>query len=361
MPALTAALKDEDLGYDAAFALGAMGSAAESAVSAVLDLIRRRGRDVELAPYVLADIGSEEAIRGLCRLARGGSDRKIRESAHDAIRKNQDRVRPVLLRGLEHATADGIDEALTGLRFVLPDAEYLTILLTMAEHADPEIRTRVIDRLGEQVGDRDPRVVSVLRAALRDPCGAIRHAAAKSIEGLDEFRDETIAAWLENLSEPQECGEAISALYRLNVDVGRWFGILENKLVDADAKVRGAAVRALIQLRYTLEGSAVMPLLLRGLRDVDSDVRFNAASACGFLGAAAEPAISELIDLFDDPAQVVRAVAAWALSTIGTAAVPPLLCLGRRAAPPPRVRCAGVFRSWGCGGARHRRAASLVR
>jgi HEAT repeat protein len=89
-------------------------------------------------------------------------------------------------------------------------------------------------------------------------------------------------------------------------------------LKSAQVEVRRAAIKALIHSDLSESLNAEIQA---ALKDTDADVRANAATAIGNLGAAAVPSVPTLIGLMqNDPSKEARETAARALGRIGKAA-----------------------------------------
>jgi len=84
----------------------------------------------------------------------------------------------------------------------------------------------------------------------------------------------------------------------------------------------------------------IVPVLVQSLKAEDPEARYKAAVALESLGAAAAPAVAELIDALGDRDKQVRNAAGDALTAIGKEAVPSLQLASKD--PNPRVRSEAV-------------------
>ena len=174
----------------------------------------------------------------------------------------------------------------------------------------------------------DPkRVKAVLKA-----CGILGHAAAAAIPEVAE-----------NLADPTLTAEAATALSFMGRGA---FAPLREALGSDDPVVRQEALRAIGKLkgRAPLDSRAVLPLLIRAMKDPDAPVRTVAATYLGIVHEGGGEAVAALIAGLGDPDANVRRASATALGSFGgdAAAAVPALKKAAVDADPEVAREAGV-------------------
>jgi HEAT repeat protein len=196
-------------------------------------------------------------------------------------------------------------------------------LLGMGDE-DAEVRTAAINGLWE---DENPDLVGPLLHLLRtDDTASVRAAAALSlgkyiylgeIEKLNQAQikliEDTLLETIHLESEETEVRRrAIESIaYSSRPDIT---DIIEAAYYDDDEKIRVSAIFAMGRSA----DSAWRPRVIAELDSEDSEIRFEAARACGELEASdAVPRLVELID--EDPDLQVQEMAIWALGKIGGA------------------------------------------
>lgn len=113
-------------------------------------------------------------------------------------------------------------------------------------------------------------------------------------------------------------------------------------------------VRVLVAAHLGSQGPNAVPALREALGDSRVDVLLHACEALGRVGAAAGPAVPDLILRFDHLDMRVRGSARSALVSIGSAAAPDLMWVARDPAHPERRRAAiQVLRNIGGTARRH--------
>jgi HEAT repeat protein len=108
---------------------------------------------------------------------------------------------------------------------------------------------------------------------------------------------------------------AAAGLAKVNPDARTVLGPLVKLLSDSDEDVRGAAARALGEVK---PGSAVVPSLVGALKDRSARVRGAAANSLSRVGGPAKAAVPALIAALKDPDQWVRRQSAYTLGDIRT-------------------------------------------
>lgn len=207
-----------------------------------------------------------------------------------------------LLLGCHHQTPD-------------PDPQgTVTRLIRLAGDRDPEVRLTAVLALG-RIGAEES--ASTLRERLQDDDSRVRQWSAWALGNLnqpDALPHEQAASLVARLGDPVQPVRlaAAQALNELDQDPGIARRLLE-ALESQEPGMRRAAARALIGQ----VGISAFPALLQAATDQDVEVRQAVVAALGELGDAR--AIPPLLDrLAHDPADSVRAEAAFRLGKIGT-------------------------------------------
>ena len=115
---------------------------------------------------------------------------------------------------------------------------------------------------------------------------------------------------------------------------------LRLQLKDKDPNVRYGAVSQLASVPVTQDS---VDDLRAALKDKDPAVRMAASYALGKLGAAAAPALPQLVIALKDPDKRVRSAAAYAVPALGpssSGAVPALIAATRDSDPEVRTTAA---------------------
>ncbi|MEX5281321.1 HEAT repeat domain-containing protein [Nitrospira tepida] len=191
----------------------------------------------------------------------------------------------------------------------------MTRLIRLAGDRDPEVRLTAVLALG-RIGAEES--ASTLRERLQDNDSRVRQWSAWALGNLnrpDALPQEQAVSLVARLGDPVQPVRlaAAQALNELDQDPGiaRW---LLEAFQSQESEMRKAAARALIGQ----VGSDALPTLIRASADQDAEVRQAVVAALGELGDAR--AIPPLLDrLAHDPADSVRAEAAFRLGKIGTA------------------------------------------
>lgn len=169
--------------------------------------------------------------------------------------------------------------------------------------------------VGAQTDERFEKIALAAIAALKDPEGLVKSAAAAAMHTIGIETEKGRAA----LGEVMKSGDAKSRAVAADAAKGvrPIVGIvpaLAERLADSDAAVRLAAA---ITLNYArAEAAAAVKPLIRAMRDEDEKVAHMAAYALGSIGPTAAEAVPALIDVMYEPKNPVRAVATWSLGTI---------------------------------------------
>lgn len=214
------------------------------------------------------------------------------------------------------------------------------VFLVALDDPDAEVRRSAVEGLWEE---EDPAVLRRLLARLAVETEIPVRAALAQVLG--RFAELDVLGRLPS-QESEELRTALIALLdpRESIDVRR--RALESAAVYADATVIAAIEEAYWSGDPLLRASALyamgrsldrrwLPLLLDELHSEDPERRYEAATACGELGA--EEAVDDLIGLTSDPDRDVQGAAILALGRIGgTVATNVLRRLARSADPVVR-------------------------
>jgi HEAT repeat protein len=282
----------------AAHALAMLGAVA------VPELIRQVERQVAVEDALFHDLAAygrclqaPDAIRQVCDAAQNHPDGAVRATLIDALamryfRNPADSPVPHMeaeaLGSLDSAAASRAESAFEAAARILRQ----TFLASLTD-VDPRVRESAAGALGSfRAGDpTDAEVWSELAHALEDDDFSVRFAAASALAAIDRgragFALPTVLATLES-PDPNRC---IAAAY---------------------------AVRALDPTKF----ADVWPALRTAMRGDDGNIRVNAILAVQSFGAAAAPAIPDLIGIVSHPKADPDAFsfALRALTAIGVAA-----------------------------------------
>jgi len=210
------------------------------------------------------------------------------------------------------------------------------------EDPDPTVRAKAVGGLWEE---DDPAVLDQLLALLdRETSQDVREALAlalgrfsaqAALQELDESRIERLHAALHSLASDDEP----VVVRRRAIEALAYFSDRDPTVHDLiaaayDAPEHLLRVSALFAMGRTLD-RRWLPVLLAELTSDDPELRYEAARACGELGAP--EAVDELLALVNDPDREVQGAAIDALGRIGgTIAINTLRRLARSSDPVVR-------------------------
>ncbi len=202
------------------------------------------------------------------------------------------------------------------------EVDFEPVFLLGLGDADADVRANSISGLWEN--ERPSLIVPFIHLLKTDEVPLVRATAASAlgrfvylneIEEIEDAHVEPIKqALLETIHQPAEDVEvrrrAIEAIaYVNNPQVTR---IIESAYYDEDEKMQVSAIFGMGRSADT----RWRPQVISELENSNSEIRFEAARACGELEAGdAVPKLIELIDEDDDPQ--VKEVSIWALGRIG--------------------------------------------
>lgn len=209
------------------------------------------------------------------------------------------------------------------------DLNFCRVFLVALDDDDPEVRIKAIQGLWEE------EAIFVLQALLRrvdiESEPDVRAALAQA---LGRFTELDVLARL-----PQEEAARLRSTLLALLDAREPITVrrraLESLGVYSDSLVQQAIEDAYSGDDHSLRVSALyamgrslnprwLPILLNELHNEDPEIRYEAATACGELGA--QEATDDLIELTEDPDHEVRAAAIQALGRIGGSIATTFLC-----------------------------------
>lgn len=251
------------------------------------------------------------------------------KAAVSAPSSGDSRFRELAARLLESDNQGGWhknEKAATELEKLGP--EEVAQLWPLLKDAQAEVRCGAAVFLLEKFDPGDNEQVAAFCALLDD---SDRMARARALDAVRQCSHADQLAALPRLSALLDAKREDRAENR--VAVARMCGSLKQEAADSlpalqsaavgdqDAKVRSAALAAIVQIA---EPQAAVAPLTKGLSDKESAVRLVAAARLRQLGSPAAPAAKELADALADQNNDVAEAAAEALIRIGAAAVEPV-------------------------------------
>lgn len=308
---LLKALRDEDenVHKTAAYALGKISSAKESA--GLLQALQDEDRDVrQAAAEVLGKVGSA-AVPGLLQTLR---DEKweVREAAADALGETRlAEAVPGLLQALRDEKWEVRQAAAEALGKIGSAA--VPGLLQALQDKQEKVRRTAAYALGE-TGSAE--AVPGLLRAMQDESPDVRWEAGIALRKIGSAE---ATPGLLQTSRDEEMGQA-AVKTPGEIGLAEAVPALLQALQDEDWNVRRTAAEALGKIGL----AAAVLGLLQTLRDKNEDVRWAAAKALGEIGLT--EAVPGLLKALEDEDAWVRWTAAYALGKIGsTEAIPGLL------------------------------------
>jgi hypothetical protein len=225
----------------------------------------------------------------------------------DALRDED----PAIQERARKQLVEGGDKSVAVLTELLRDSEG-------PDWAAAETRWTAAEILGE-IGPAASDATPVLIAALADEDPHVRSVSAASLPAVDGPPEQAVPALIE-LFRKEPSVVAARALSEYGPDaeaaVPELTAILLDK--DLDTELRWNAARTLGKIRG--RAAAAIPVLVESLEDEAATVREHSAEALGDIGPPAKASVPNLIQVLDDPATRVRRDAARSLGQIGPAA-----------------------------------------
>jgi HEAT repeat protein len=123
----------------------------------------------------------------------------------------------------------------------------------------------------------------------------------------------------------QFSGSIIIGLARMGIVASEARETLIAMANDKDAEVREAVMFSLPRISKKMDYKAVVPVLIKGLRDSNLPVREMAVTSLGELGPPAKEAVPPLIALAGDKNPLLRMTLIRSIARIGVDAVPDLI------------------------------------
>jgi HEAT repeat protein len=293
VPRLIELLKDPDLRIEAATALGDLDSPAQKAIPSLLLGLKDpdpafRARAAETVGRIAGLSWARDAV-GLLTAALDDSDPRVRACAAGALGDFWFESRPAIPRLVAAFDDPAADVRLAAIRAFqrvgkIPAASRDAVL-RLLQDPDARVRRSALQRIEDDDLDSET-VVEALVAALRDPDSEVRAAAATALGRAHVWSssDEDRPRYQVRARLPRPPSAA---------------AILRAALDDPDARVRAAAADLLPV--FDDLNDRTLPLLRDKLHDPDAAVRSAAALGLVQLGAAAKPAVPDLLQALDDP------------------------------------------------------------
>jgi HEAT repeat protein len=201
------------------------------------------------------------------------------------------------------------------------EADFHQVLRIFLKDADPEVRATAIEGLWE---DGSAGVMREVMALLKgDPSALVRRAAA---EGLGMFAMEAAVGALSEERATSLRAALLAALARPDEDPEVRGAVLESVAVYGDEETRQAIDLAYRSAEPVMRAAAVaamgnhldpcwQPMVLKELKSPDPIMRYESASAAGFMELG--QALPRLIELTRDADSEVRLAAITSLGQIG--------------------------------------------
>jgi HEAT repeat protein len=175
---------------------------------------------------------------------------------------------------------------------------------------------RDVEAAEQEVRDLGANAIPTIRSTLNDPRSEpeARKAALKACVVLGQTSAPAIPDVAAHLGDPEVTEEAALALSFMGREA---FGPLRGALTSEDPVVRREALRSLgkLKTRAPLDSRAVLPILVRAMRDDDKEVRTVAATYLGIIHEDPEASVPVLVGGLTDADIEVRRASATALGS----------------------------------------------
>ncbi len=356
VPRLIEALKNEKAAYWACLVLSEIGPKAKAAVPALLETLKDKRPGVRReAILALAAIGasSQDAVAALCKCLDDkincvpatyalGSIGQVPSDVEARIRANVDSSDPIL-------------------------ATVSAWALAKLHPNDEQLQRGAIERLGQRMMDRDPRVrraaveafldldpdpeISrpIIKKVMDQADPEVLDAAMNTLAGLGE---KVLPRLIEALKHPQVRARAAAIIARIGPPAKDAVPALIEALDDANSETR---IEVLLALGAIGSGAEVaVPEVTRALDDPDMNVRYAACCALGKIGGPACSAADELLENLSGVDRVLAVSSAWALARldprcpkIAAKAVPVLIKALEESNPLVRLQAAETLKLFG--------------
>ncbi|MCP4652057.1 MAG: hypothetical protein GY858_01555 [Candidatus Omnitrophica bacterium] len=293
-------LKDPDpkVRKDSARVLGKIGPAAKPAVSALIEALKDPDFKVRAnSAGTLGDIGpaAKEAVSALIEALK---------DENKSVRRNS--------AGTLGDIGPAAKEAVSALIEALKDE-------------NKSVRSNSAGALGK-IGPAAKEAVSALAEALKDEDENVRQNSAGALGDIGPAAKEAVSDLIGTLTDKNN-DVSYNSAWALG-EIGPAAKPTLTRLSDLskqgfNEKLRTAAQEAIEKIeKGSAEDASVeeaeIDRLIRGLENVDYNVRSDSATALGRIGLAAKKAVPDLIERLADQKAKVRMVSSWALGQIGS-------------------------------------------
>jgi len=332
--------KDQSIRERTMWALTQIGD--PRALPSFLTALHDSNREVKLAAITgLGKIPDPQATAALLDLLNTGwhnaAFRALKDSTDPRVREAM-----ILAAANEKIGARALGEGLPRV----DDPRVMKVLLTLAQHADANIRYQAINGLGRF---NDLKVTQVLLAALNDPVDDPRHAAITALAGRD---DPQVLAAFARLLKDGTLDDRRSVLMAMSWhNTPGCLPFLLPLLDDKDTSIRREAAKAVAEAGDVRGGNTLLaifkeptsfwraeiieklselkqadkflPLFRTALEDADHGVRQAAVAALGKLHD--RQSIKAVRRMLDDPDYLVNQCTVLSLAQLGDTEAVPLL------------------------------------
>jgi HEAT repeat protein len=204
-------------------------------------------------------------------------------------------------------------------------AAALPALFKVVEDRNAYVRGNAIYAIATILGSNDPRALELVEKALRDPDVFVRSCAVGAAGNLGPGALRLVTGVLSDHTGYFDYLIRIEAVYSL----GRLGAIgvpgLLKELNEFDEYIQDRTVDTLKKI-----GAPAVPALVDALKNSSRNVRWQAASALGQMGARDGATVAALIGALDDSESIVRFSAAESLGKMGRDAAPAVSALRKR-------------------------------